>query len=264
MQRIATETKILSWSVVGEKEKIEFELCDFSPDQIGKLERFVRHPDDQVRVTLEPKDKKLQIEPITSGVRIVSIALRAAGQKLKLAEFHSPDSRAQALKRLSANETPITLTIEPIQGHLFEGPDNNHAATQATQATEATEPERDPQTPSDEWHTELEETFKAKGLKQASATLTLQTDGGFWRCGYAARLGHFTTENPAADAYGHATRALCLENTHAELLQWLDGLEITGKADARRSMEKRRDSMREQLDRWITAGIEDTPTEETA
>ena len=261
MQRIATETKILSWSVVGEKEKIEFELCDFSPDQIGKLERFVRHPDDKVRVTLEPKDRKLQIEPITSGVRIVSIALRAAGQKLKLAEFHSPDSRAQALKRLSAYETPITLTIEPVQGHLFDGPDHNHGATEAI---ENTEPEREPQTAADDWHTQLEETFKAKGLKQASATLTLQTDGALWRCGYAARMGHFTTEEHAADADGHATRAQCLERTRVTLLQWLDGLDITGTADARRSMEKRRDSMREQLDRWIAAGIEDTPAEEAA
>lgn len=273
MQGIATKTKILAWSIVGEKEKIDFELCDFSPDQVAALERFVRHPDDKVRVTLEPEDKKLQIEAITSGVRIVSIALRAQGQKIKLADFHSPDTRAQALKRLSANETPIVLTIEPIQGQLFDEKSSNPSSV-----TRDPEKNSDPspvprdlddesRTTSDEttpWRTVLEDTFKAKGLKQATVVLTLQTDGAFWRCGYTGRLGNFTTEEHAGDADSFATREICLENTRAELRLWLNGLDITGKADQRRSMARRRDAMAEQLDRWMIAGIQAASAEEAA
>jgi len=118
MERIACKTKIIQWAVVGEKEKIEFDLCDYSPDQVAALERLVRHPDDKVRATIAVEQKKLQIADIASSARIVSIALRAGGQKIKLADFKSPDERAVSLKRLSGNETPVLLAIEPIEQDL--------------------------------------------------------------------------------------------------------------------------------------------------
>lgn len=118
MSKIASKTKITLWAVIGDKERLDLDLCDFSAGQIATLERFVRHPEDKVQITIAPEQKKLQIAPLVSPVRLVSVALRSGGQKLKFAEFHSPDERATALKRLSAAETPVLLTIETLQEGL--------------------------------------------------------------------------------------------------------------------------------------------------
>jgi len=246
MERIASKTKITQWAVVGEKEKIEFDLCDFSPEQVAALERFVRHPDDHVRVSIECEQKKLQIAAIQSPVRIVSIALRAGGQKIKLADFHSPDERATALKRLSANETPVIVTIEPIQGELpFAAP------PPAEEAGETDEVVAD-----EAWWPVAERTLTCKGLKQAKVELDIQQRGDDWRIGYRARLGNFHIEEAAADALDYRGLAPALENLQVIVGRWLDLLDITGTADAVRSMTARRDKMKQQVEDWLTDMIE--------
>ena len=249
MERIASKTKITQWTIVGEKEKIEFDLCDFSPDQVAALERFVRHPDDQVRVTIECEQKKLQIPALTSPVRLVSLALRAGGQKIKLAGFRSPDERAIALKRLSANETPVVVTIEPIQGELPFGEDAADSEDPPADDLEEAPGERP-------WRQVAERTLKCKGLRQVAVTLDVQQRGDDWRIGYRARLGHYTVEEAAADADAYDGWPQAMENVRVALCEWIDGLAIFGKTDAVRSMTARRDAMRRQVEDWLAEMIE--------
>jgi hypothetical protein len=124
MDQIATKTKLLRWDCIGDKEKIDLEVCDFSPDQVGRLDRLLRAGEkERVRLTIEPEQKKLQLGTIVCPVRLVSLSCRPGGQKLKVSGFHSPDERAITLKRLAANETPILVTIEEIQQGLPFGDD---------------------------------------------------------------------------------------------------------------------------------------------
>lgn len=133
--KIAVKTKITEWGTVGDKEKISFELLDFSPDQVADIDRLIRNNnEDPVRMTIEVIQKKLEILPIESQVRLVSMNCMSGGQKLKIADFKSPDTRATALKRMVNTDTQIILTIEAVQGNLFndtDRPDQQSAASAA-------------------------------------------------------------------------------------------------------------------------------------
>jgi len=119
--KIAVKTKITEWGAAGDKEKISFDILDFSPDQVGDIDRLIRNnSEDPVSLSIEPIQKKLQIAPIVSQVRLVSMNCMTGGQKLKIADFKSPDERATAMKRLTASDTQITLTLEDVQGKLFD------------------------------------------------------------------------------------------------------------------------------------------------
>ncbi len=119
--KIAVKTKINEWGAAGDREKIVFDLLDLSPDQVGDIDRAIRHnSEDPVRMTIEPVQKKLQIPPIISQVRLVSMNCMTGGQKLKIADFKSPDERATAMKRLTASDTQIKLILEDVQGKLFD------------------------------------------------------------------------------------------------------------------------------------------------
>lgn len=145
MDKIATKTRIAAWVVVGNREKIDFDLCDFSPDQVAALDRVIRSESDgHLALTIEPEQKKLQIPAITSTVRLVSLSCRTKGQKLKVAEFKSPDERATALKRMSAADTPVILTLEEAdakagQGKLFGEKTVKSTKRSATESTLGTE-----------------------------------------------------------------------------------------------------------------------------
>jgi hypothetical protein len=119
--KIAVKTKITEWGTVGDKEKISFDLLDFSPDQVADIDRLIRNNnEDPVRMKIEVIQKKLEILPIESQIRLVSMNCMSGGQKLKIADFKSPDTRATALKRMVNTDTQVTLTIEGVQGNLFE------------------------------------------------------------------------------------------------------------------------------------------------
>jgi len=119
MDKIASKTKIAAWSCLpGQKEKIEFDLFDFAPDQIASLDRWLRAEKPQVRMTVSVEQKKLQIDDITAVVRLVNVSLRTGGQKIKVADFKSPAERAQTLKNLVQNETPVLVTVCEYQASL--------------------------------------------------------------------------------------------------------------------------------------------------
>ena len=124
-RKIQSMTTIRQWAMVEDKEKIDFELLDFSPEQVAQLDRWVRHPEDKLQLTIEAEQKKLQLGAVTSLVRLVSSASRAGGQKVKVAGFTTTDSRAQAMKALVKSCTPVMVTFEQVQGRLEEkGKDN--------------------------------------------------------------------------------------------------------------------------------------------
>lgn len=232
---IATKTKILAWAVVGDKERIDFDLCDFSPDQVAGLDRLIRaEGENKVELSIEPEQKKLQIAPIVSTVRLVSLACRTKGQKLKIAEFKSPDERATAIKRMSGADTPLLLSIRELQKGMFDGshmPSGSHAEKS-------------------EGHEVL--TFKASGMKKAGVTIYLHRRGdGSYGGGFEWALGNYGGSKKSEDTAWYDTKAYCLEDLGQELQQALAGMEIKGSADARRATESRRDTLREQVELWL-------------
>ena len=243
MDVIATKTKVLSWACVGAKEKIDLEVCDFSPDQVGALDRLLRTgKDERVRVTIEPEQKKLQIPPVACPVRLVSLSCRPGGQKIKLAEFRTPDDRATAMKRLIANETPVVLSIEEIQKQLPFGESGTNAKvtakrTEATAATtEGDEPVNEPVI------------IKCKGMRKAGVKAAIcHRPGEGHGYSWTGEMGNHVGDG-ASDDGGHPTRIQCLAALRDDLVCWLRDLEITGTADRRRADGARRDQMREQVE----------------
>jgi hypothetical protein len=119
-EKIAVKTKVVRWSVLDGKELLDFDVLDLSPDQVGSLERIIREKDNSVNITIEPEQKKLQLAGITSAVRLVSLMCREKGQRLKIADFKSPDERATGMKKIISAETPVLVTIEIKQTKLFD------------------------------------------------------------------------------------------------------------------------------------------------
>ena len=123
--KAAVKTFIDEWSVSEGKEKITFPKLDFSPDQVGNLDRILRDTENKVTMTISVVKKKLQFEPIVYQVHIVSINCMNGGQKLKISGFKSPDSRAVAMKSLADTKEPVTITIEDKQQRLFDDSDKD-------------------------------------------------------------------------------------------------------------------------------------------
>ena len=121
MEKIAVKTKINFLTFAGETEKIGFNVLDFAPDQVAAIDRLIRNnKEDPVRLTIEPENKQLQYAPIVSHVRLVSMNCMGTGQKIKIADFKSTDDRATTLKRLVTSGTQVVVTIEPVQGRMFD------------------------------------------------------------------------------------------------------------------------------------------------
>jgi hypothetical protein len=119
IEKIAVKTKIVRWSVLDGKELLDFDVLDFSPEQVGYIERIIREKDNSVNIIIEPEQKKLQFAGIKSNIRLVSMTCRENGQRLKIADFYSPDERATGIKKIIMAETPVLVTIEIQQGKLF-------------------------------------------------------------------------------------------------------------------------------------------------
>jgi hypothetical protein len=125
MEKIVVKTKINMWAAVGDKEKIVFDTFDFAPDQVAAIDRLIRHnKEDKVSMTIEPENKQLQFGTVESNVRLVSMNCMGKGQKIKIADFKSSDERASTLKRMVESETVVIITIEQIQGGLFDDKEN--------------------------------------------------------------------------------------------------------------------------------------------
>ncbi|MEN6335292.1 MAG: hypothetical protein ABFE01_13665, partial [Phycisphaerales bacterium] len=259
---VTTKTKILAWGVAGEKEKLDLDLCDFSADQVGELDRLIRADgDDKVKITLTPEQKKLQIEPITSTVKLVSMSCRTKGQKLRVSGFHSPDERAPAIKRMSAADTPILLTISEIQPAMFgrtKSAIENTGNIERAANWEKPDGTAETQIP----HSELIE-VKCKGLKLASAKIDLVYEGpGQWRSGYTARLGNYTQDRDAQEGPAFASRTAALNAAQLGIGAWLDEIPMTGTADGKRALSARRAKMREQVIAATDARIREDDSKE--
>lgn len=238
MEKIATKTKILLWGVVGEKEKIDFELCHFSSDQVAQLDRMVRADgDNTVRLTIEPEQKKLQIAALQANVGLVSLSCREKGQKLKIRGFRSPDERATALKRMSAADTPILLTIEEIQGSLF-----GDEAT-AKDANRAKRPEGGPEQDVTE-----KIPLKFKALRGCKGMVFVRCDGLGWRAWYDIQVGNLAKHAGPEDMNPVSSRVVALQAAKSAMQCWLEDIEPSGSADAKRALKVRLAQVCEQLD----------------
>jgi hypothetical protein len=156
--KVEVKTNIAEWGQSGEKEKIVFANLDFAPDQVADIDRIIRKNGDNntIRLTIEPVQKRLGIKPIVSRVKLVSMSCRAAGQRIKISEFKSPDERAESLKRLVNTDTQVLLTMEDEQGDLFgdkatEGTEDTEKITQPSVEDETQSSSDESQTTSNEY-----------------------------------------------------------------------------------------------------------------
>jgi len=201
--KVQTRTKISAWAVIGEKEKINLDLCDFSPEQVAELDRLIRADgENKVEITIEPEQKKLQIEPIRSVVKLVSLACRTGGQKLTVSGFRSPDERATAIKRLSAAETPILLTVQEVQMTMFDRA-KREAESPALPAGSLGE------TPHEE-----DLNLACRGMKGACVEAVIECVGpGKWSLIGVARLGnyHYQTRDVGETDVAFSSRRACID-----------------------------------------------------
>lgn len=137
MEPIQGKTKIKKWMIVDDKEEIAFERFDLAPRQVGCIERILRHPDDVVKLTIEPEQQKLKIKPIECYAHLGPMDCRKGGQQLTIAKFTSPNDRADSLKALAQAATALLVTIAETQTDkpLFDKDDL--PATPAAPATDA-------------------------------------------------------------------------------------------------------------------------------
>jgi hypothetical protein len=251
MERIATKTKILAWLVVGEKERVDFELCDFSSDQIAQLSELIhRDGKDRVRLTIEAEQKKLQIAPISTDVVLSSLACRPGGQKLKVGGFKSPDERATALKGLIAAATPIVLTIEPVQATLpfAESADQGSGGSGGPVEFGEDSPRVKDKQPE-------KIMIRCAATRPAYLEAWLTRKGELLGLSWKARLGHYSTKPEDGEQICN-TRGQALATLKLKFNAWLDDLMITGSAEARRTAMDRRDRMRRQVNEKLDALIQ--------
>lgn len=237
---VTTKTKVLAWGIKGDKEKLDLDVCDFAPDQVAELDRMLRcGKDTKVRLAIEPEQKKLQIPPLACSVRLVSMSCRPGGQKIKVADFKTPDDRAVAVKRLVANETPVVITITEIERSLPFGEGKSNAAD-STPASLGETPHQEPLK------------IKCKGMKNAGVEGAVVCLGpGAWRCRYTARLGNYQTTDVGNDSPGFGSRTSAVNAMQLKIGAWLDNIELAGSADQKRSLQARRASMREQVNQAL-------------
>ncbi len=215
---------------------------------MADLDRLVRADGDaKVRLTIEPEQKKLQIGPITSAVRLVSVSCRTKGQKIKVADFKSPDERATAIKRMCAADTPVLLSIEEIDGQLFGGRETAKGENHAKNQSKVRDDGGDKKENID---------LKFQGLRGCKASISLLRRDDHWHAGYSICLGFQSLEEKAEDAapVGHRSAALAAAKVRFDC--WLDTLVIVGNKDAQRATTKRRDQMRAQIKAQMEEMIE--------
>ncbi len=107
-------------------------------------------------------------------------------------------------------------------------------------------------------------TFKPQGLKQAAVTIRLQRRGGDWRYGFEWQLGNFADGERIEASDWYEGKALCLRSLLASVAISMADIHITGKADARRSTETRRDNLRGQFEDWLEPRIDAAEESEKA
>jgi len=96
------------------------------------------------------------------------------------------------------------------------------------------------------------------GLKQVACEITLWAWVADWRVGYMLKLGNYGIVVPPGESDYYSSRQLAMENTLAEMQQWLNGLPNTGTADQKRAFDRRRGMMREQITDQIKVLIDGT------
>ena len=207
--KIASDTTIKQWSV-KDVEQIQFELCDFSPDQVGAMERLIRHPEDKVELTIAVKQKSLGIAAIKSMIKLKGCSLHPGGQKIEIAKFTS-GKRTEDLKALVQNATPVTITITQVQG----------AVPAATKPADDDEPLLGP--PTETISERLEVTLPRRFAAKVVVTL-FQYDEGIWECVAAIQIPHadaVVRGQLMDDGLTYNNRADALEAIDVAIAKWL-------------------------------------------
>lgn len=104
--------------------------------------------------------------------------------------------------------------------------------------------------------------FKAMRLKQAFVTITLQNrDDGWWRAGYEWQVGNATDGERVEAGAWYRDKRMCMQDLLAAVVISMASMQISGTADARRSMESRRNMLREQFEDWLEEKIDEAESE---
>jgi len=234
--KIASDTTIKQWSV-KDVEQIQFELCDFSPDQIGAMERLIRHPEDKVELSIAVKQKSLGIAAIKSMIKLKGCSLQPGGQKIEIGKFTSGE-RTEDLKALVQNATPVTITITQVQG----------AVPAATKPADDDEPLLGHQT---EPRAERLEVTLPRAYGAKVAINLLQHDDGTWECVAAIQIPYADTvvrgELMEQDL-GYNNRTDALEAIDVAIAQWVRRQE---QYDRRLPLEQK---VKAAIGKWIDAG----------
>lgn len=190
----------------------------------------------------------------------------------RLAEFlqFKIDAAIQAIEDREADLAEAMA--EPVRWPMvFLTGAKEESATESTEATEVNEVNKVNKVPSSGVSEPEILTFKAKGIKQANVTITLQRrDDDWWRAGFVWQLGNATDGERCEASDWYQGKQFCRQNLLSSVAISLAAMQISGTADARRSMESRRNTLREQFEDWLEEKIDaeeaakpaDVPVEE--
>jgi len=230
---IAVKTTIISWMVVGEKERIVFDKLDFSPDQVSQIDRLIRHNDqDKARLTIEPVQKQLQFKPIEAIVRIVNMNCTNGGQKIKIADFISSDESARALKAMVAAATQVMVTIEQIQEHLFEEGDSHQPSGISSEPKQVT------------GYPECPETITVKLPKtyNCECRITIAKDGDGYSGNFYLKIGNYQTTE-TSEIWG-TTQRQALQDAKNDIFESIDNHGHKNEKQLKKKIEKA-------IDEWV-------------
>jgi hypothetical protein len=93
--------------------------------------------------------------------------------------------------------------------------------------------------------------LKFSGLRGCKAMITLKWADGYWYAGWWIQLGNQSQEVAPENTPARSSRVEALQAGKGGLDIWLEELAISGSADAKRAMGKRRDMMREQINQQL-------------
>jgi hypothetical protein len=102
-------------------------------------------------------------------------------------------------------------------------------------------------------------TIKCKGMKRAGVDVKIHGEGGGPRAEWSARLGNYSGDGKISLC---PSRSACLEVLKNSIFTWLNELAFSGTADQKRTMQRRREQMRDQVTATLDKLIEDARFEE--
>lgn len=189
----------------------------------------------------------------TSGRPCCRVRKHDIEEFFEVAEQYGLDSTINQIAQAAAQDAdrPL-LKLAGMKAETAEDTEGAEGADGEKQPATATLPDGLSGVAFDSWVSAAEVlTFKPQGLKQAAVTIRLQRRGGDWRYGFEWQLGNFTDGERIEASDWYEGKALCLRSLLASVAISMADIQITGKADARRSTETRRDNLRGQFEDWL-------------